>query len=301
MANWKVVLELDSNRKIISGSEAALCEAVHNGADLRIYTEFYHNEHIDTASEVHELIKEVSDFPATYLLNDQWAAGIMTLRKPVTLPDKGFGSPSMSFFLYNQNGQQAIARPHLNGNIKTGPLAASPLNDHSTMPKYHEQDCWDSETNAPSSNFIYDFEVFRFCVWDEWEEVLSHSAAGDITSGSVETLVNAFAEGKEVKVGVKGLCADLSGKNDEPTPPEHELFIQLGPGYYYTDRQLFIGESRPLVRVAPQIPLRYESANWDFGWIIPRTDGTVSLLLYDPYTLQNRKLERNCAIRWFIR
>ena len=48
--SWKSVLELDSGRNITSGSEKALNDAIRNGADLRVYTEFLHNEHIDVNS-----------------------------------------------------------------------------------------------------------------------------------------------------------------------------------------------------------------------------------------------------------
>ena len=83
MTKWHSVLELDSRRNVIGGSADALCRAIHRGADLRIYTEFIHNEHIDPASANDELIREVSEFRATYLMEGRWCAGIMTLRQPV--------------------------------------------------------------------------------------------------------------------------------------------------------------------------------------------------------------------------
>ena len=95
---WKCALELDSKRQLVTGSTEALCLAIRNGADMRIYTEFYHNEHIDTNSVNTELIKEVADFRITYLLDDRWVAGIINLRQPIETPI-GFGPrPSMSFF-----------------------------------------------------------------------------------------------------------------------------------------------------------------------------------------------------------
>ena len=115
MDTWRTVLELDEKRAVIGGSERALREAVGRGADLRIYTEFYYHEHIRPGSANRELMKEVSDFRTTYLVDGRWAAGIMTLRMPID-PPAGFGPrPSMSLFLYNQDGSQAIARPFLDG------------------------------------------------------------------------------------------------------------------------------------------------------------------------------------------
>lgn len=124
---WKCACELDRSRRVVAGSEEALVEAIRRGADLRIQTEFRHNEHIDTKSADSGLIREVAEFPATYLLERRWVAAIMTLRQPISLPD-GFGPrPSMSFFLYNQDGGQAIARPYLDGGAVTGSLGGSPL------------------------------------------------------------------------------------------------------------------------------------------------------------------------------
>lgn len=299
MADWACTLELNSRRSTTSGSETELRNAIRRGADLRIYTEFHHNQHIDVTSDNPELIREVADFRATYLVEDRWVAGIMTLRQPVDLPD-GFGPrPSMSFFMYNQSGQQAIARPFLDGGPLGGALGPSPLDDYSDMPRYHQQDSWDAESNAPSSNFIYDFDVYRYYVRDEWRETFAHAADGTVISGSLDDLTEAFARGCEVKVGIRGLCADLA---EDPTRAiEHEVFIQAGSCYYYTDRRLFLVAAHPLARVKPAIPMLYESQGWDFGWLMPRSDGFVARLLYDPYTLQVRRDEGRYAIRWFVR
>ncbi|MFH1008722.1 MAG: hypothetical protein V1800_14670 [Candidatus Latescibacterota bacterium] len=166
------------------------------------------------------------------------------------------------------------------------------------MPKYHELDSWDAGTNAPSSNFIYDFGVFRYFVRDGWEEVLSHDADGTVRSGSVDALAEAFSFGREVKVGIRGVCADLAGEG--ASVPDHELFVQINSCYYYTVRKLFIGATQPVVRVKPGIPLQYESRGWDMGWLMPRTDGFVAGRLCDPYTLGFKETAGQYAIRWFV-
>ena len=218
MTKWVSVLELDSRREITGGSPDALCAAIRRGADLRIYTEFIHNEHIDPASASAELIREVSEFRATYLVEDRWCAGIMTLRQPISLPDAFGPRASMSFFMYNQDGQQAIARPYLDGGTPPGAGTIGPaaLDDWRAYPKYHQQDGWDAGTNAPSSNFIYDFEVFRYFVCDDWQEVLAHDADGRVQSGSIDLLAAAFEAGAEIKVAIRNLCADLAAEPDRP-------------------------------------------------------------------------------------
>ncbi len=296
MNEWNCALELDSERNIIAGSEQALADAIRRGADLRIYTEFIHNEHIDVTSDRAELIQEVSEFGVTYLLDDTWVAGLMSLRQPIALPGSFGPRPSMSFFLYNQNGQQAIARPFLDGVPPTGTPGPSTVVEPEGMAKYHTQDSWDQDTNAPSSNFVYDFEVFRYNVCDRWTEVLAHDETGAVESGSIDALRDAFAKGCAVKVGIRGLCADLGDGAAIP----HEVFVDVGPCYYYTEEKLFIGGSHPLIRVKPSVPMKYESMGWDFGWLMPRTDGRTVYRRCDPHSLAFEDRESHYGIRWFV-
>ena len=307
MTSWQNTLELDSRRRIRNGNPEKLRAAIGRGADLRIYTEFRYNEHIDTMSNNSELVTEVSDFRVTYLIDQhRWAAGIMSQRMPIE-PPNGFGPrASMSFFLYNEDGRQAIARPYLDGvSLSDSPtLGSSPPEDFSDMPKYHQFDRSDAESNAPSSNFVYDFEVYRFWVRDEWQEVLAHDAEGNVMAGSLDALIEAFHGGREIKVAIGGLCDDLFEKTTETTEtptPAHEVFIHTGPGYYCTRRKLFTAGTQPVVRVSPNIPMRYATGNWDFGWLMPRTDGFLALWICNPYTLKFEKHQHHRPMRWFVR
>lgn len=297
-ATVRNVLTLNEDRTVRSGSTADLADAIRRGADLRIGTAFRHNEHIDTASPSNELIEEVAEFRQTLLIEDRWAAGIMTLRMPVELPE-GFGPrPSMSFFLYNQDASQAIARPYLDGQPATGNRGPAPLDDTSDMPRYHQLDSFDAGTNAPSSNFVYDFDSYRFLVDDRWREVLSHDAEGRERSGSIKALSKAFVAGLPVKVAISGLCADLAAPGE--AAPEHEVFVHAGSCYYYTEQKLFITGTHPAVRIQPAIPLRYASGNWDFGWLVARSDGHLQRWLVDPHTLQFTRSTTSHAMRWFV-
>ena len=298
---WRKVLELDRDRRVIGGKSEDLAAAIRRGADLRILTEFVHGEHIDPTSGSDELVREVCDFQITYLLSNYWTAGIMQLRQPVSLP-AGFGDrPSMSFFLYNQDGQQGIGRPFLDGSDADSKLQGSRVPDHPEMPKYHQHDNLDSNTNAPSHNFIYDFETFRYFVRDDWQQVLEHDAAGSVISGSVEQLARAFAAGRQVKLALRNLCSDLLLKTTAQTPIEHEVFTRASSCYYYTQQQLFIAGADPLVRLGPSIPLQYSSGAWDICWIIARTDGFAVLRRLNPFTLKFDEIEGRHALRWFVR
>lgn len=297
--SWRDVLTLDSERRVIAGSPAALREAIAAGADLRIYSEFRHNEHIDVRSNNDEWIRETMDMRATYLIDGRWAAGIITLRQPVELPS-GFGPrPSLSLFLYNEDGSQAIARPFLDGPPTVGPRGPSPPTDHSAMPKYRELDRWDDGTNAPSSNFIYAFERLRYFVRDDWTLALHHSADGSILAGSREAVADAFARGVEWKLGIRGLCDDLA-KPGEPAPP-HDVFIHAGSCYLYTRQSLMIAASHPLPIVRASIPLRYVTGGWNYAWFVARSDGELARLVYDPYTLQPTRSTSRCEMKWFYR
>lgn len=296
---WNLRMQLDEARRLIAGDRAELRAAIARGADLRIYSEFRHNEHIDTTSTDDQWIEETMDMRTTYLVDERWCGGILTLRQPVELPE-GFGPrPSLSLFLYNEDGTQAVARPFLDGPPQSGERGPSASAGFPEMPKYHGLDRYDDSTNAPSSNFVYDFATLKYYVRDDWTEVLAHSAEGKVTAGSLAALHEAFAGGAEIKLAIADLCQDLSTEPAAALP--HEVFIQCGSCYYYTRSELLIAATHPLVRVAPAIPLRYASGNWDYTWLVARTDGHVAQLRYDPYTLLPTRRTTRHALRWFVR
>lgn len=296
---WRSVLTLDSDRRLQTGSAAALNAAIRRGADLRIMTQFRYHEHVEPGSADQELIREICDFQTVYQLEDRWTAGIMTLRQPVSLPD-GFGPrPSMSFFLYNQDGEQGIARPYLDGRPIANPSAAAASPGVPHYPRYHQHDDWDPETNAPSHNFVYEFDLFDYIVRDDWREVLAHDEYGSVRSGSIDALAEGFNRGCQVKVAIHGLCRDLNSAPGDGL--DHEVMVQAGSCYYYTTRQLIIAGTNPLVRVRPAIPLKYASAGWDCGWCVVRTDGRVVYRALDPQSLSFGDYEQRHPLRWFVR
>jgi hypothetical protein len=297
--DWQELLTLSTQRQRVAGDEKELAAAISRGADFRVGTTFRHNQHIDTKSTSDELIRETMQFQVTYLVDGCWSAGVCTMRQPVALPNEFGPRPSMSFFLYNQDARQAIARPYLDGPPAQGQRGPSPLDDFSDMPRYHQFDNWDAQTNAPNHNFVYDFDIFHFYARDNWTEVLSHSKEGKVVGGSVEELSRAIDQGWDVKVAVGGLCDDLVPAGAPALP--HEVIVQTTACYYYTDQKLFIAATHPLVRIAPAIPLCYRSGGWDFGWLVVRSDGHVARMLYNPYTLTPQRSQVKCSLRWFVR
>ena len=235
-------------------------------------------------------MRELSEFRVTYLLDDRWVAAIMNWRVPIT--PMSFGpEPHLSFFLYNQDGSQACATPRLD--------AAAPSPEptgRDTWPvKYRVLDAHDRGTRAPSRNFVYRFDRYRFCVSERWREVLAHDERGAVRSGSVDALGQALRQGRELKVAVNGLCADLGGTG------EHEVFVHVGASWHMTESGTVVAGTHPVVRVAPAIPLRYRPDGWDFGWLLAGTDGRVQQWLVEPATGAFRKRESAHPVRWFAR
>jgi hypothetical protein len=280
---WEFVYALDAARKPSFGNTESLASAIRRGADLRVYSQFRNNEHLDPRSTNREIIEELMDFRVTYLLDDRWVAGIINMRQPISLPD-GFGTrPSMSFFLYNQDGKQALARPHLDGRT-----ADYKRDEFAALRKYHSLGEFDVNTRSPSKNFIYDFEILKFFVYDGWREATS-----------VDELAHEFAQGRYIKAGIAGICFDVGANTGNAMP--HELFVECGSCYYYTEQKLFVAGTHPVVRVKPAIPLGYGSGCWDFGWLMLRSDGLVVRRLVDPMTMKFQDSRMVCQIRWFVR
>lgn len=293
MRKWTLAYASDKTRTPTAGSAQALREAIGRGADLRIYTTFDWMEHMGAILPGSGLIQETIDHRVTYLLDNRWVAALTALRYPANC-GLGFGAePSLSFFMYNQDAQFGIARPY----FQNAPGNSRQLAKFDFGPMYHVIDHCDDATDSPSHNAFYDFGEYRWLVCDDWQELLAHDADGAMTSGSLESLCDAFRSGHSIKVGVKNLCRELAPPGSQPV--EHEVFVELGSMYNHTAQGFLSGESLPLVRIAPGIPLRYASGNWNFGWILPRTDGTVFHLVIDPYTREIQQRSARYAIRWF--
>jgi len=78
------------------------------------------------------------------------------------------------------------------------------------------------------------------------------------------------------------------------------VFVHVGAGYYYTEQKQLMASANPVVRTRPTIPLGYRTSCWDFGWLMPRSDGHLARWLCNPYTLQFKKSTTNHSMRWFV-
>ncbi len=297
---WTPALTLSSDRSVAGGTADALAAAIGRGADLRVYTEFLFEEHIvpggDGDANHDGVVREVIDFRETILLGGTHVAGVTTLRQAL-FPPFGFnGDPRMSYFLYQGDGRQACANLLL-GDVPSDvrPGVRGDLPTPADMPKMSPEVVYDIGTAGPSRNFVYDMEVYRYFVRDDWQELLAHDADGNVERGSIDAIEEAQVAGREIKVGIHGLAADLGAG------PDHEVFTLVGSGFFHTRMRLYDSLTHPLVRVAPAIPLEYHSNGWDVAWVFLRTDGAATLRVLNPYTRQFTDRPARFACRWFAR
>lgn len=293
MVKKTCVLKLNEKREIVGGSVEQLSAAVRRGADVQCYTTFDYAEHMGVPQSHEGLVHEMMSFSTVYWLEGGHIAGIQTTRYPANSSLGFLDLPSLSFFLNNENGQHGVARLFLDGR------RGAPRQARSDSEKYKVLDAWDDVTPCPSENFTYDFGEYAWWADDCWQELLSHDATGLVIHGSLQDLRDAFHSGARLKVAVRDLCAGLAAA--EEVPISHEVFVELHSLYNHHDSGFLGGESQPLVRVSPGVPLKYRSGNWNCGWILPRTDGMVYQVVLDPYTRKFAYAEGRFSIRWFAR
>ena len=304
---WTLALELAPDRSVRAGSKADLAAAIGRGADLRVYTEFLFEEHIvpggngDPSQD--GLIREVIDFRETILVGDGHVGAITTQRQPLE-PPFGFNGtqPRMSFFMYTSDGDQALAGLVFGG-VEGAPAPGQRTVEEppADMPKMGPQEFFDLGTSGPSRNFVYDMETYRYFVRDDWEEILAHDADGRVTAGSFDALEAAQMAGREIKVGIRDLAADLG---DRPGPDRGRATRSSRPSGRASStpgRGVYAALTHPLVRVAPADPLRYGSGGWDVAWVFLRTDGHAVVRSLEPYGRTWTDRPARFACRWFAR
>lgn len=293
MKDWTRVLKQNERREIVEGSKAQVADAVRRGADLRGYSTFDYQEHMGKPPD-DGLVQEMMAFSTVYLLDEAHVAGIQTMRYPANASLDFNEPPSLSFFLYTAGeDMQGVARYYLDGRV-------SPKREgDESRNKYRVLETWDDGSPSPSTNYTYDFGEYGWWVNASWQEILAHDENGVARRGSVKQLQDAFRAGAELKAGVTGLCDDLAPADARAMP--HEVFTSLHSIYNHEDAGFLGGESMPMVRVAPSVPMRYQTDLWDYGWILPRTDGIVHKLIVNPYTRQVRQEAGRFAVRWFVR
>ena len=179
------------------------------------------------------LIREVIDFRETILVDGRHVAGdhdpapaARTRRSASTAPSR-----KMSFFLYQSDGRQACANL-LFGDVDLGrsrPAPATVVPTPADMPKMSPEVVYDLGTTGPSRNFVYDMEIYRYFVRDDWQELLAHDADGTVDRGSFDAIEAAQIAGREFKVGIRGLAAGARRMG-----PDHEVFSLVGSGFLHT-------------------------------------------------------------------
>ena len=200
-----------------AGSKEALVDAIGRGADLRIYTEFLYEEHILPGGgddrTLDGLIREVIDFRETILVDGPLRGGDHDPAPAARAAARLQRPRSEDVVLPVHDGRRAgagqpRARRRRRASVAPGERTVVPT--PADMPKMGLQEYFDLGTTGPSRNFVYDMEVYRYFVRDEWTEVLAHDADGRVTAGSFAALEEAQIAGREIKVGIRDLGADLA-------------------------------------------------------------------------------------------
>ncbi len=314
---WVKALELDASRSVAEGSRQAVCDAVAHGADLRVYTEWPYEEHVMTGpagqhSEYAGVFNEVIDFRETYALLDEsgeavHCAGITTLRHGM-VPVTGFNpGPRMSFFMYDPDGLQGVANLLLDDTPYDAPGNTQQIPTPPDMPKMSPFQANDVGSLAPSNaGFVYEFDRFRYWVRDDWQLALAHDAEGRIEAGSWDELFAAHQAGRDVKVGMVGLCDELDNNGDAggdaaASPLPHVVYSLAGSSWTHEPTKLVEAQTHPLVRLRPAVPLRYESDCWDVAWVFMRSTGEARVRRLDPYTRRFEEHWTRFGCRWYFR
>ena len=96
MNAWSNALTLNRDDSVRDGSAETLAAAIRQGADLHLYVEFRHDEHLEPGSQIKDIVQDVVNLRVTYLIEDRWSAGIMTLKMPMNMPHGWGPRASMS-------------------------------------------------------------------------------------------------------------------------------------------------------------------------------------------------------------
>ena len=146
-------------------------------------------------------------------------------------------------------------------------------------------------------------------VRDDWQELLAIDADGLPVRGSVDAIEEAQIAGRELKIGIWGLAADLAGEPaGEPAEAavvaaDHEVFSLLGSGFFHTKMRLYDALTHPLIRGRAGDPSRISIVRLGPG-VGPhvRTDGEATAPDSRPvYAAVQRPAGEVCAMRWFAR
>ena len=272
----KLLCTLDKDHKPVGGSVAAVVDAVRRGADLRRSSSFEEREA--------GLVEETGTLQTSWMIDDQHAGGLQTLRHPL---DCGLGirtQPSLSLWIFSAGARQRSAFV---------PIDGRPMDNASGQ--------WVSVDNTPYGESADHLVPSRYRWWatDDWEEVCAHDEEGQASLADWEELKRAMDDGCRVKVGIRDLWSYLTPEGEDG--PAHEVFMECTSEFSHLDQGFFGALTQPTFLLQPRVPLRFTGESFAYGWLVVRTDGQVQRQVLNPASMQwERKWSRH-AVRWFVR
>lgn len=266
----------NGNHEPVSGSVAAVAEAVRRGDDLRRFSTFQ--------LEGTGLVEETMTLQTTWVFDDDHVGGLQTLRHPV---EAGLGAsmqPTWALWIFNVAASQRSAFIPLDG-----------------QPMPNATGKWTTVENDPYGSEAETHVPKQYHWWTRsgWKEICIHDQNGDPSLGSWEDIRKAANDGCIFKVGIKNLWTHLAPRDQEV--PDHEVFVECATDFAHIDDKFVGSLTQPTFLLQPCTPLRFIDERFRPGWLVVRSDGRVQRLVFDPATMNWERAWDRHAIRWFAR
>lgn len=266
----------DRDHTPISGSVAAVAEAVRSGSDLRRFSTYK----LKGAG----MVEETMTLQTTWVFDERNVGGLQTLRHPV---DCGLGikvQPSLALWIFPVGVQQRSTFVPLEG-----------------IPMADATDQWAQVNNNPYGADDEEFVPQRYQWWarSDWEQICAHDELGNPFLGSWKNIHAAAHDGCVLKVGVKNLWSDFA--SDRKEFRDHEVFVECTTDFSHVDGEFFGSLTQPTFLIQPCIPLIFTDGYYALGWLVVRSDGRIQRRVLNPSTMQWEQKWGRYAVRWFAR
>jgi len=274
---WVKLCSVGEDFRVIDGDPTSVAEAVRQGADLRRYSTYN--------PALTGLVEETMALQTTWVFDDGHVGGLSTLRHPAECGLRFFKQPSMAYWIFSVGAPSSSAFVPLDGNPADGATGS--------WVRVEEQP-FDSRSDAAWLS-----KKYHWWVRDDWEEIYSHDAQGGSLQGCWKDVCRAAASGRALKVGIRNPWDHLVSKND--SVPAYEAFIECGTQFAHLDAGFFAAMTIPTLLVGPCVPLKFTGENFESGWLLVRTNGSVDRQILDPSTFKWHCVQTRHALRWFAR
>lgn len=153
---------------------------------------------------------------------------------------------------------------------------------------------WFFDGNTEDVSQAYPYGIYRWFVGDPWQTVYAHDETGAPTLGSLDALMDAVRDGRQMRVAIRNL---FNFDDGQPAGPDHWVIVNIsqpciaeGHAAGLTETILLMTGSRPLMFTRPYFP----------GYALLRTTGVADMQLSSP-EIRFGRMKLNRAMKWLIR